>query len=43
MIGLFNYFFEKKNDGKPDPGIKSLSHPVGTLKELLKYICNLKG
>ena len=33
----------KKNDGRPDPGIKSCAQPVKALKDLLKNKFNLKG
>ena len=33
----------KKNDGMPDPDIKSWTQPVKSLKDPLKNNCNLKG
>ena len=41
---LISVFTGNKNDyGNPDPSINSWAHPVGTLKDLLKNRCNLKG
>ena len=33
----------KKNNGRPDPDIKSWAHPLKALMDLLKKSCNLKG
>ena len=33
----------KKNDGTPDPDIKSWAQPVKAMMDLLKKSCNLKG
>ena len=33
----------KKDDWKPESGIKSWAQPVGALKDLIIYICKLKG
>ena len=33
----------KKDNGKPDPSIKSCAKPVGAIKDLLKNMYNLKG
>ena len=34
LIGKFQYFLEKKDDGNTDPSIKSWSQPVGSLKDI---------
>ena len=40
---LFAVFtVNKKDDGKPDPSIKSWAHPAVSLKDMLKNIINLK-
>ena len=41
LIAVFNG--SKKDDGKPNPIIKSLENLVGAPKDILKKICNLKG
>ena len=33
----------KKNDGRPEPGIKSWEEPLKALRDILNKICNLKG
>ena len=33
----------KKDNGKPEPSIKSWAQPVGSLKDPLKKRCNIKG
>ena len=42
LIGKFQYFLEKKDDGNTDPSIKSWSQPVGSLKDIPTNICNLR-